>query len=81
MEAEYRGKGLAKAVSVKLLREQMGAYVDGGPVLEEEQAETDRRWGHADVATDNEPSKGVCESLGGWWKWCVYWVRIDVGKV
>ncbi|KAK8219825.1 Type I HSP40 co-chaperone [Zalaria obscura] len=81
VEAEYRGKGLAKAVSVKLLREQMGAYVDGGPVLEEEQAETDRRWGHADVATDNEPSKGVCESLGGWWKWCVYWVRIDVGKV
>ncbi|KAI5927812.1 hypothetical protein F4810DRAFT_283712 [Camillea tinctor] len=57
-EKTYRGKGLAKAVAVKLLRDHLKDYGD-------------EEYGWADVAPDNPPSQGVCKSLGGKIGWQV----------
>ncbi|CZR50582.1 uncharacterized protein PAC_00456 [Phialocephala subalpina] len=59
-EEEYRGKGLAKAVALKLFREYTPHFG-----LE--------RLQHADVAVDNLRSQGVCKSLKGVSSWKVYW--------
>ncbi|KAI1341597.1 hypothetical protein F5Y15DRAFT_361826 [Xylariaceae sp. FL0016] len=48
-EEPFRGKGLAKAVAVKLLRDHLKDYDDEG-------------YGWADVAPDNPQSQGVCKS-------------------
>ncbi|RYP72676.1 hypothetical protein DL771_004012 [Monosporascus sp. 5C6A] len=59
-EPEYRGRGLAKAVAVKLMRDHLKDYGDEG-------------YGWADVAPDNPSSQGVCKSLGGQIAWTVSW--------
>ncbi|RYP17779.1 hypothetical protein DL765_004357 [Monosporascus sp. GIB2] len=59
-EPEYRGRGLAKAVAVKLMRDHLRDYGDEG-------------YGWADVAPDNPSSQGVCMSLGGQVAWTVSW--------
>ncbi|KAI1486226.1 hypothetical protein F5X96DRAFT_682182 [Biscogniauxia mediterranea] len=64
-EKQYRGKGLAKAVAVKLLRDHLKDYGD-------------EEYGWADVAPDNLQSQGVCKSLGGKIGWQVSWSRIDL---
>ncbi|KAI2629857.1 hypothetical protein GGR54DRAFT_636040 [Hypoxylon sp. NC1633] len=66
-EEEYRGKGFAKAVAVKLLRERLKDYDDEGYC-----------W--ADVAPDNPGSQAVCKSLGGKVAWSVSWSRIDLDR-
>ncbi|KAL7629458.1 hypothetical protein AAE478_000978 [Parahypoxylon ruwenzoriense] len=66
-EPEYRGRGFAKAVAVKLLRERLKEY-DDDPYC----------W--ADVAPDNLGSQGVCKSLGGKIAWSISWSRIDLNK-
>ncbi|TVY18733.1 hypothetical protein LARI1_G004059 [Lachnellula arida] len=58
-EKEYRGRGLAKAVSVKLLRDRAVDLVQDG-------------WYHADVAVENLQSQGVCRSLKGTVEWSIY---------
>ncbi|TVY46853.1 hypothetical protein LOCC1_G003706, partial [Lachnellula occidentalis] len=58
-EEEYRGRGLAKAVSVKLLRDRAMDLVQDG-------------WYHADVAVENLQSQGVCRSLKGTAEWSIY---------
>lgn len=71
VEPEYRGRGLAKAIGMKLLRESVSAFGEelGGLA-------------HADVALENKESNGVCKSLGGIDEgWHVYWVRIDLDRV
>lgn len=79
VEPEHRGRGLAKAVAMKLFAEDMQSFVTHGDLTEEDK-DKDRRWAHADVAVDNDASIGVCTSLGGKWEWQVYWVRIDLEK-
>lgn len=70
VEPQYRGRGVAKAVTIKLFGEQMGRYfIDGA-----------ERVAHAHVAEGNEASIRVCESLGGKPSWGVCWLRIDLGK-
>ncbi|KAI1415909.1 hypothetical protein F5Y13DRAFT_139963 [Hypoxylon sp. FL1857] len=59
-EEEYRGKGFAKAVAIRILREHLKDYDDDG-----------RCW--ADVAPDNPKSQAVCKSLGGKVAWAVSW--------
>ncbi|KAI0013502.1 hypothetical protein F4779DRAFT_398865 [Xylariaceae sp. FL0662B] len=66
-EEGYRGKGFAKAVAVKLLRERLKDYGDDGYC-----------W--ADVAPDNPSSQGVCKGLGGKIAWTVSWSRIDLDR-
>ncbi|RYO98731.1 hypothetical protein DL763_001992 [Monosporascus cannonballus] len=59
-EPEYRGRSLAKAVAVKLMRDHLRDYGDEG-------------YGWADVAPNNPSSQGVCRSLGGQIAWTVSW--------
>jgi hypothetical protein len=58
-QEEYRGRGLAKAVSLRLLRERTTDFGQDG-------------FAHADVAVDNLQSQGVCKSLKGTARWNVY---------
>ncbi|KAI0841964.1 hypothetical protein F5Y06DRAFT_164955 [Hypoxylon sp. FL0890] len=66
-EEEYRGKGFAKAVAIKIFREHLKDYDGDG-----------RCW--ADVAPDNPKSQAVCKSLGGKVAWAVSWSQIDLNK-
>jgi ribosomal protein S18 acetylase RimI-like enzyme len=70
-EPEYRGKGLAKAVAVRIFRQ----YAPGLAVDDEGNA-----WSHGDVYVGNVQSEAVCKSLGGKALSKVYWVRIDLEK-
>jgi hypothetical protein len=71
-ELEHRGKGLAKAVAAKIMRE----YAPGLAVDDQGNA-----WSHADVYAGNTQSESVCRSLGGEALWKDYWVRIDLDRV
>jgi ribosomal protein S18 acetylase RimI-like enzyme len=70
-EPEYRGKGIAKAVAAKIMREWV-------PELANDDA--GNAWAHADVYLGNTQSENVCRSLGGQGVWKDYWVRIDLEK-
>ncbi|KAI0482981.1 hypothetical protein GGR56DRAFT_670800 [Xylariaceae sp. FL0804] len=67
-EPDYRGRGLAKAVAAKLLRDHLGRYGE------------DSGYGFADVAPDNPSSQGVCRSLGGEIMSQVSWSVIDLDQ-
>ena len=70
-EEDWRGRGIAKAVAVKIMREGAeGLAVD-------EQGEA---WGHADVYEGNVQSESVCRSLGGEADAKIVWCRIDLGR-
>jgi hypothetical protein len=74
-EEAYRGKGLAKAVTSRLFREEVSVFAgQHGDGL----VENDDRWAHADVALDNVGSQGVARSLGGTVGWDVHWVFVDL---
>ncbi|KAF2667334.1 hypothetical protein BT63DRAFT_426226 [Microthyrium microscopicum] len=65
VEEDWRGQGLAKMLSVRLMRmdvEEMGL-------------------GHVDVDVENLASRMVCESIGGVQGGIVYWVRIHLDRV
>jgi hypothetical protein len=73
-EHDYRGRGLAKAVTAKLFNEKRKLF-------DEEEGKEEGGWlGHANVAIDNVQSSAVAKSLGGVPGWIVYWVRVDLGK-
>jgi ribosomal protein S18 acetylase RimI-like enzyme len=65
VEEAWRGRGIAKSVATEILQQSMG----------------DEGFGRADVATDNDASRRVCESLGGKEESIIYWLRIDLNKV
>jgi GNAT superfamily N-acetyltransferase len=70
-EPEWRGKGIAKAVAARIIREcAPGLAVD----------DEGNAWSHADVYVGNVQSESVCRSLGGKATWKHYWVRIDLTK-
>ncbi|PNS20183.1 hypothetical protein CAC42_5633 [Sphaceloma murrayae] len=78
VEPQYRGKGLAKKLARKVWTEHLNWYVqkfieDGKMVTE--------KLAHADVATWNKASNGVCKSLGGYTEWGDYWFRADLDKI
>ncbi|PVI03731.1 acetyltransferas-like protein [Periconia macrospinosa] len=68
-DPKYRGKGLAKALVTKLLRNHASklAVDDKG-----------NAWAHADVYEGNKQSESVCRSLGGNAGAKIFWVRIDL---
>ncbi|GAW22910.1 hypothetical protein ANO14919_124560 [Xylariales sp. No.14919] len=66
-EEPYRGRGIAKAVAVKLLRGHLGRY-------------SDEPYGWADVAPDNIQSQSVCRSLHGQVGWQISWSRLDLDQ-
>jgi ribosomal protein S18 acetylase RimI-like enzyme len=69
-EPEYRGKGIAKAVAVRIFKEF-------APELAVDDEGT--AWAHADVYVGNAQSESVCKSLGGKPMWNSFWVRISLG--
>ncbi|KAJ9648416.1 hypothetical protein H2199_001271 [Coniosporium tulheliwenetii] len=73
VEADFRGRGLAKAVVGRLFREHLKVFGEVG--LEEE------GWAHSDVAVENWESRGVAKSLGGTEGWEVFWVRVDLERL
>ncbi|OAG09055.1 uncharacterized protein CC84DRAFT_1142240 [Paraphaeosphaeria sporulosa] len=70
-EPKWRGKGIAKAVAVKIFKE----HAPGLAVDDEQNA-----WAHADVYVGNVQSESVCRSLGGKPSVKILWVRVDIGK-
>ncbi|OTB06694.1 hypothetical protein M426DRAFT_106293 [Hypoxylon sp. CI-4A] len=66
-EEEWRGRGFAKVVAVKILKDCLKDYDDDVHC-----------W--ADVAPDNPQSQAVCRSLGGKVAWIVSWSWIDLDK-
>ncbi|KAK3719044.1 hypothetical protein LTR37_004608 [Vermiconidia calcicola] len=71
VEPEWRGKGLAKAITTKLFREKMALF------WEDEM----KRLAYGYVIVGNRASEGMCRSLGGKSEWEVYWLRVDLGTV
>ena len=74
-EPGYRGRGLAKKLTAKLLTENLRALSAG---------ESDYEggwWGHSDVALDNAGSQAVAKGLGGKEGWLNYWIRVDLARV
>ncbi|KAF2751012.1 hypothetical protein M011DRAFT_464802 [Sporormia fimetaria CBS 119925] len=70
-EDEWRGRGIAKAVSARLFREhsdEMAVDTAGNA------------WGHADVYLGNEGSEAMCRRLGGRDMWRHFWVRVDLER-
>lgn len=75
VEEEYRGRGLAKKVAANLIHNIL-------PQMFDITGEPGGGLAHADVAPENDSSRGVCESVGGKnpTGWVVYWVRVDLDK-
>ena len=71
VEPEWRGKGLAKAVTTKLFREKMDLFWEDGM----------ERVAHGYVIVGNKESEGMCRSLGGKSDWEVYWLRLDLSQI
>jgi GNAT superfamily N-acetyltransferase len=71
VEPEYRGQGLAKAITTKLFREKMDLFWEDGH----------SRQAHGYVIDGNKESEGMCRSLGGSSRWQVYWLRVDLQLV
>lgn len=71
VEPEWRGRGLAKVLMMKLLQEKTVQFHEPG--LE--------KLGHAVVIVGNTASERVCKSVGGVSEWECYWLRVDLGKV
>ncbi|KAI1262970.1 hypothetical protein F5Y18DRAFT_138116 [Xylariaceae sp. FL1019] len=66
-EEPYRGKGIAKVVAVKLLRDHLGDYGVEGSTM-----------GWADVDPSNVQSQAVCRGLKAEVKWQISWSRLDL---
>jgi ribosomal protein S18 acetylase RimI-like enzyme len=71
VEPEWRGKGLAKALTTKLFWEKMDLFWEDGM----------KKLAHGYVIVGNKESEGMCRSLGGKSDWEVYWLRLDLTQV
>ena len=74
VEPPYRGRGLAKKLSAKLMREGLGSVFDTS-------GEDGGGFAHTDTSSDNAESNSVFKSLGGRQAWTVYWIRVDLDRV
>ena len=72
VEEKYRGKGVARAVAVRLWEKELKVFTG---------MESGEKWASADVATYNRESNAVCKGLGGEVAYIDYWLRVDVNKV
>lgn len=71
VEPEWRGRGLAKAVTTKLFKEKMGSFWEEGM----------KRLAYGFVIVGNKESEGMCRSLGGKSDWLAYWLRVDLSRL
>lgn len=71
VEPEYRGKGLAKAITAKLFQEKMDWLWEDGV----------DKMSHGYVIEGNDASSAVCSSLGGKNGWKAYWIRVNLERV
>lgn len=71
VEGEYRGKGLAKAITAKLFTEKMEELWEGRV----------DKMAHGYVVVGNDASSAVSQSLGGKSGWLAYWIRVNLEKV
>jgi ribosomal protein S18 acetylase RimI-like enzyme len=71
VEAEWRGQGLAKAITTKLFQEKLDMFWEHGM----------DRLAHGYVIAGNKESEGMCRSLDGKSDWEVYWIRVDLSLV
>lgn len=71
VEAEYRGQGLAKAITVKLFAEKMETLWEEGI----------DKMAHGYVVNGNDASSSVCKSLNGRHSWEAYWIRVNLERV
>jgi hypothetical protein len=67
-EAPFRRMGLAKALTAKLFREEMGHFWEAGV----------EKFAHGNVAVGNEASARMCRQLGGRDVGEVFWIRVDL---
>ena len=74
VEPAYRGRGLAKALTIKLFSEKMGVFWE----QEGSGDGSTTRWAQGYVIRGNAQSEGMCRSIGGKSEWDVYWVRVDM---
>ncbi len=85
MEPPHRGRGLAKAVSRRLLRcladDASGVGFRAVEGAEEKDGGGGEGWAHSDIAETNVESAGVARGLGGQEGWAVRWVGVDLGAV
>ncbi|KAJ9164605.1 hypothetical protein NKR19_g1270 [Coniochaeta hoffmannii] len=68
VEEPYRGRGLAKALTGRLLRTRLQELGDDG-------------WCSTDISTTNSQSQGVFRSIGGKPAWTVSWMYVDLATV
>lgn len=69
VEAEHRGRRIAKAIVSRLLRQYAnGLAVDGDG----------NSWAHADVYDGNIQGGAVCRGLGASKTWPIFWIRIQL---
>ncbi|KAB5551344.1 hypothetical protein GE09DRAFT_1125849 [Coniochaeta sp. 2T2.1] len=68
VEEQYRGQGLAKALTGRLLRTRLQELGDDG-------------WCSTDISTTNLQSQGVFRSIGGSPAWTVSWMYLDLKTV
>ncbi|KIH87624.1 hypothetical protein SPBR_08933 [Sporothrix brasiliensis 5110] len=79
-EPKYRGRGLAKTLAARLLRQYCGVFnatVDGqsGNGIADD-AKGDG-WCAADVSAKNRQSQAVCRRLGGKRAWATSWIVVS----
>ncbi|KAF4555762.1 Hypothetical protein D9617_2g057250 [Elsinoe fawcettii] len=77
VEPEWRGRGLAKKLALKVWKENLGWYVQ----QYKEEGSQGEWLAHADVATWNAASNGMCKSLGGYTEWTDYWFRANLDAI
>lgn len=71
VEKEWRGRGLAKAITTKIFKEKMDGFWQDGV----------KEIAHGYVIVGNKESEGMCRSLGGTSGWQTFWLRVDLGQV
>jgi GNAT superfamily N-acetyltransferase len=74
-EPEHRGKGLAVLLSKELFRQQNEHFRTLG---DEETAQTEVLWAHADVSENNMASRKVMEKIGGKVEWQTCWIEVEL---
>ena len=93
VEEDFRGKGLGKAVTARLLRTLVGGEWEDGGGKEEDGGQGEERkwkgfvgieqeqaWAHMDTGEENGASIAVAEGLGGRYAWLVFWTWIDLER-
>ena len=83
VEAEFRGKGLAKMVTKRLFSLLTPIHQDASELHPSRFIDIPpgTEWAHSDVTDGNEASAAVARSVGGTVGWGCFWSLVDLGMV